>query len=345
LIEEPNTSEVPLSQPAPGRPDEMTEPIVRPVPVPPPLAVARAAVLPAVNLLPPRRGPLSFARRAGRSVAGLWRFHPSARALGETGIALLAVWLVAMSLYSIDQFREIRSDLRAQNDRLAERLDTAQSDLSQAERTLKEQQATIDDMQTTIDGLEGTLPPDVASLVAKAKKSIFTVLSGNALGTGFAYDTDVPAPYKTAILTNEHVINEATFPGGPVVFVTQGSRKLKATLSAWDDEHDVALLYVRDVFTPFVSAESQGHRPRVGDFVVAIGNPYGLSGSTTTGVISKFYQGFIQTDAAVNPGNSGGPLLNQYGDVVGIVSYTFSDAQNINFAVPIEDACKEILDC
>jgi S1-C subfamily serine protease len=329
----------------PARPDISPPPIqTRPVAFRP--GFARPGFLPAVDLLPKKAGPLRSIKGAARAgVRQLSRIRIRARWLVPTAMALLAAWLVVASLYTVDQFRSLRSDLRAQNDRLSQQIDKEQADLSQAQTTLKEQQAAIDELNTRIGNLQGELPPDVAALVVKAKASIFTVFAGDFLGTGFAYETDVPAPYKTGILTNEHVIDTATLPGGPSVYVTQGSKRLSAKLASWDTQHDVALLYVTDSFAPFVSAESQGHSPQVGDFVVAIGNPYGLSGSTTTGVISKFYKGFIQTDAAVNPGNSGGPLLNRYGEVVGIVSYTFSQAQNINFAIPISSACKEVLTC
>jgi S1-C subfamily serine protease len=328
--------------PTPSRPD--VEPATRPVAFRP--GLPGPGFLPAVDLLPRKRGPLRAVPRAARaSVDELAKIRLRARWLVPIAVALLAAWMVVASLYTVGQFRALRTDLRAQNDRLAQQVAKEQQDLAQAQTTLKEQQAAIDDLNTKIGNLQGELPPDVAALVVKAKASIFTVLAGQFLGTGFAYQTDVPAPYKTGILTNEHVIDSATFTGGPSVFVTQGSKRLSAKLAAWDTQRDVALLYVTDSFAPFVSAESQGHSPQVGDFVVAIGNPYGLSGSTTTGVISKFYKGFIQTDAAVNPGNSGGPLLNRYGEVVGIVSYTLTQAQNINFAIPISSACKEVLTC
>jgi serine protease Do len=84
---------------------------------------------------------------------------------------------------------------------------------------------------------------------------------------------------------------------------------------------------------------------RVGDPVVVIGTPYGLEASATTGVISRIERDAIQTDAAANPGNSGGPMLDREGRVIGVVSYRIRASQGVNFAVPIRDVCRRLIDC
>jgi serine protease Do len=146
-------------------------------------------------------------------------------------------------------------------------------------------------------------------------------------------------------VTNAHVVEPAIRDPSTTVFASHGSRRLRARLWSWDAEHDLALLFVKDFYTPLPWWDDRRHNPQVGDFVLAIGSPYGLETSSTTGVISKITKRFIQTDAAVNPGNSGGPLVNRYGEVVGVVSYTLSLSQNINFAVPIEATCQKVLEC
>jgi S1-C subfamily serine protease len=236
-------------------------------------------------------------------------------------------------------------DLRSQNDRLATALADARAEIAEVAKEVRDQGTELDGLTDRAIAIESRLPPDLPTLVRKANKSIFTVHVGNALGTGFAIQSDAPNGFETAIITNEHVIEAATLQGGPAVYITHGSRRLEARLWTWDSDHDLALLYVRQSFPTLDWASERGHDPRVGEFVVAIGSPYGLEGSTTTGVISKIYSDFIQTDAAVNPGNSGGPLLNRYGEVVGVVSYRLLEAENINLALPIEATCKRILQC
>ncbi len=156
-----------------------------------------------------------------------------------------------------------------------------------------------------------------------------------SLGSGFIID---PAGY---IVTNNHVID-----GAEKISVTlQDNTTLKATLVGKDDKADLALLKVETdkplKFVPFGDSDSG----RVGDVVLAIGNPFGLGGSVTAGIISARgrdirqgpYDDFIQTDAAINRGNSGGPLFNMNGQVIGINTAIYSPSGGsvgIGFSVP-----------
>ena len=152
------------------------------------------------------------------------------------------------------------------------------------------------------------------------------------------------------ILTNYHVIE-----GGRQIEVTLvNKRKYKATVSLTDKSHDLALLQIdAPNLTPAVLSSSQGLQ--VGQKVYAIGNPFGLNGTMTTGIISamrsirgpegNLIENAIQTDAAINPGNSGGPLLNSHGEVIGINSLIATNpneqveqSAGIGFAIPINTA-------
>jgi S1-C subfamily serine protease len=277
---------------------------------------------------PPEEGPAEHAPGRRRWVG--W---------GTVGLVIAVI--AGASAFAFILF----GDLRAQNDRLATALADARAEIADVARDVRDQGTELDGLTDRAIAIESRLPPDLPALVRKANKSIVTVHVGTELGTGFAIQSDAPNGFETAIITNEHVIEAATIQGGPAIFITHGSRRLEARLWTWDRDHDLALLYVRRSFPTLAWASRQGHDPRVGEFVVAIGSPYGLEGSTTTGVISKIYSDFIQTDAAVNPGNSGGPLLNRYGEVVGVVSYRLLEAENINLALPIEATCKRILQC
>lgn len=156
-----------------------------------------------------------------------------------------------------------------------------------------------------------------------------------SLGSGFVIDA------KGIIVTNHHVIDgadeiEVTFTDGTT---------LPATLVGADDKTDLAVLRVKPkkplVFVNLGDSEAS----RVGDWVMAIGNPFGLGGSVSAGIISALnrdihsgnYDDFIQTDAAINRGNSGGPLFNTYGEVIGVNSAIISpsgESVGIGFAVP-----------
>ncbi|HEY2889296.1 MAG TPA: trypsin-like peptidase domain-containing protein, partial [Dongiaceae bacterium] len=137
-----------------------------------------------------------------------------------------------------------------------------------------------------------------------------------SLGSGFIID---PAGY---IVTNNHVIEGAE----EITVRTQDNTEYKAKLIGHDPKTDLALLKI-DSPTPFPFVEwGDSDKARIGDWVVAIGNPFGLGGSVTAGIVSARqrdinsgpYDDFIQTDAAINRGNSGGPMFDMDGKVVGI---------------------------
>ncbi len=167
---------------------------------------------------------------------------------------------------------------------------------------------------------------------------------GTALGSGFIID---PAGY---IVTNNHVIDGAD----EITVTLHDGTSLKAKLIGHDDRSDVALLKVEsDKPLPSVPfADSDG--ARVGDWVLAIGNPFGLGGSVTAGIVSARgrdihqgpYDDFIQTDAAINRGNSGGPLFNMDGQVIGINTAIYSPSGGsigIGFSIP-SNMAKQVVD-
>ncbi|HEU5195434.1 MAG TPA: DegQ family serine endoprotease [Methylomirabilota bacterium] len=145
------------------------------------------------------------------------------------------------------------------------------------------------------------------------------------------------------ILTNNHVIENAQ----DINVRLSDSRKLPATLVGRDPKTDLAVLKV-DASGPLPTAElGDSERLRVGQWVIAIGNPFGLDRTVTAGIISATarnrvgvttYENFIQTDASINPGNSGGPLLNLDGKVIGINTAIVAAGQGIGFSIPINEA-------
>ena len=156
-----------------------------------------------------------------------------------------------------------------------------------------------------------------------------------SLGSGFIVD---PSGY---IVTNNHVIEGAD----EITIILQDDTNLQATLVGTDEKTDLAVLKVEtDEPLPSVSF-GDSDRMRVGDWVVAIGNPFGLGGTVTAGIISAQqrdinagpYDDFIQTDASINRGNSGGPMFNLDGEVIGINTAIFSPSGGsvgIGFAIP-----------
>lgn len=156
-------------------------------------------------------------------------------------------------------------------------------------------------------------------------------------GSGFIINKD------GYILTNNHVVEGAD----TITVILSDEREFKAKLIGADPQSDVALIQVNGTGNLPVLPLGNSDALEVGEWVIAIGNPFGLSSTVTAGVVSAIgrssvgineYENFIQTDAAINPGNSGGPLINIDGEVVGINSALFSRTggyMGIGFAIPI----------
>jgi serine protease Do len=153
-----------------------------------------------------------------------------------------------------------------------------------------------------------------------------------SLGSGFIISPD------GYILTNNHVVDMAK----DIKVALADGRVLEAKLIGKSRDIDIALIKVEATDLPAVSL-GDSDALEVGDWVVAIGNPFGLSHTVTAGIVSAKgrvigvgpYDNLIQTDAAINPGNSGGPLFNINGDVVGINTVIIATGQNLGFAIPI----------
>lgn len=156
-------------------------------------------------------------------------------------------------------------------------------------------------------------------------------------GSGFVISKD------GYILTNNHVVADAD----QITVTMSDNKKVEAKLIGSDPQSDVALIKINNGKNLPVIKMGDSNALEVGEWVIAIGNPFGLSQTVTVGVVSakgrsgvgiNEYENFIQTDAAINPGNSGGPLLNIRGEVVGINSALFSRTggyMGIGFAIPI----------
>ena len=157
----------------------------------------------------------------------------------------------------------------------------------------------------------------------------------NSLGSGFVIDA------SGIVITNNHVIADAN----EVTVILSDGQKLKAEIIGKDEKVDVAVLRVKPEKPLRAAKFGDSEKMRVGDWVVAVGNPFGLGGTVTAGIISARhrnidsgpYDNYFQTDAAINKGNSGGPLFNMAGEVIGVNTAILSPSGGsigIGFATP-----------
>ncbi len=207
------------------------------------------------------------------------------------------------------------------------------------------------------------LPADnesVASVAAEVLPSTVQISAAfggegqGATGSGFVFDTE------GHVITNSHVVAEADDTGGKIQVIDQDGNRLKATVVGRSTVYDIAVLRVPKATGMTPAAIGSSDQMRVGETVVAIGSPLGLSATVTSGIVSAVnrpvttgegendnsYINAVQTDAAINPGNSGGPLVNLQGQVVGVNSAIASLGSQlvsdqggnigVGFAIPIE---------
>lgn len=182
--------------------------------------------------------------------------------------------------------------------------------------------------------------PNFSDIVSKYGPAVVHIETAHGLGSGFIVSSD------GYILTNHHVVADAD----QVAVKLADGRKFPARVIGSDSSGDVAVLKIGGNGLPAVKIGNPANS-RVGDWVVAIGSPYGLDNTVTSGIISAKSRTlsddtsthFIQTDVPVNPGNSGGPLFNLNGEVIGINSMIYSRTggfQGLSFAIPIDEAMR-----
>ncbi|MEM3097044.1 MAG: trypsin-like peptidase domain-containing protein, partial [Nitrososphaerota archaeon] len=245
-------------------------------------------------------------------------------------ISIVSIVLVVAAIYEVAVFQ---SELAALKNSLSDLLS------SQATRTTSvTSTSTVTQVTTVILG--GGVPSSYGSLYESVKNSVVMIRvrssAGGGIGSGFVYDE------RGHIITNNHVVQGAD--SIKVVFLD--GEVYDASLKGSDVDSDIAVIKIdpRDrVLQPLRLGDS--HQLKIGDVVAAVGNPLGLEGTLTVGVVSQkdrilptgrgfSIPGVIQTDAAINPGNSGGPLLNMQGEVVGITTAIEPTGVGIGYAVP-----------
>ncbi len=195
--------------------------------------------------------------------------------------------------------------------------------------------------QTTTPLVQGSGDEPVVAVASALSPAVVQIETQEGLGSGVIYDS------SGLILTNQHVVGSATSVS---VNLSDGS-KLTGSVVGADSSSDIAVVKVDPQGKTLTAAKLATKDPAVGSVAVAIGSPFGLSGTVTAGVISavdrpvengdKVAVNMIQTDAPINPGNSGGALANRNGEVIGINAEIYSQSgenNGIGFAIPIATA-------
>lgn len=198
-------------------------------------------------------------------------------------------------------------------------------------------------------------PSDLQSVINRVRESTVTVLCADSQGSGWVLDLGSPqdnapeealrldAEYPYEVITNHHVI-ESCISSPESVEVLLGDTTYRAYLYSWDEERDLALIGIAESL-PALSVSEQ---PSPGWWAMAVGSPYGLEGSVTIGNVVNVVEQEVISTAALNSGNSGGPLVNAAGQVIGTNSAVLVGEdypQDWNIAVAIPEICKVLAEC
>lgn len=170
----------------------------------------------------------------------------------------------------------------------------------------------------------------------KVYEAVFVVYSGDALGSGFAIG-------QNCIVTNAHVIDDSQH----ILIESYDGTEYTAEILGLNEENDIAILVVESATFPYLNIADLSTM-KIGDDIYAIGSPKGMAYTLTKGSISAKErvignQSYLQIDAAINEGNSGGPLLNDSGQVLGMNTLKMFDSEGIGLAISISDICDYLL--
>jgi len=226
-----------------------------------------------------------------------------------------------------------------------------QIDPSVADEEVEALQGRIDELETVarelstdVELLESMIPdvrltvPEIADLVLR---SVVTVKTPSGLGTGFAIEDPSGDIF---IITNYHVVASVWASGGRTVTITQDGEEFEGRIANVSATNDLAAI---ESAARVPALETSNDQPIIGDGVVVIGSPYGLDGTVVTGIVSALRSDHVQFSAPVSPGNSGGPLIDGNGMVIGVVVSKVSsrDAEGLSFAIPMSVVCSVVVAC
>ncbi len=226
--------------------------------------------------------------------------------------------------------------LDSEQDRQQSEIDAMANQISTLQTSVTKLGVTATALNKRIGRQEQTVSAGLAPLASRTLKSVYSIETADGSGSGWAAWSEDGA---TFVITANHVVE-----GFRTVAVRRKSSKWQGIVTRTDAVNDLALIRVdREIGTPMWANANVQPTPNVGDTLVLVGSPYGLEGTVTTGIVSRVTYNEIQTDAAANPGNSGGPAVDRQGRVVGVL--LSGGGENLNFTVPIKRACITIRDC
>lgn len=245
------------------------------------------------------------------------------------------ILLIANSVFICILYEQLRSsynkievDITDLKEDTQSKFNELTDNIMQTKEDINSLNAELGSIDREFDLLKASAGEDFSGIIEDAVKSVVTIKTDVGQGTGFIITNNGYA------ITNAHVLS-----GGREIYaIAYDQTKLNTAFIGYNGNLDIALLKIEEDYPKVKFADSND--VQIGEKVIAIGNPLGLQFSVTEGIVSAVHrkgpnnvEAYIQTDAALNPGNSGGPLINKDGKVIGINNFKISDGENLGFAL------------
>ena len=248
-------------------------------------------------------------------------------ALGSFGVIVLIFMVISGIILNGIIVRQ-NMDYKNLNNKIINLQTDTQSKLNELTKNIINIKKTAEQSKEEIVLLKASAGEDFSGIIEKVIPSVVTIRTDVGQGTGFILDKN------GYVVTNAHVLE-----GGRIIqAITSDQKVFDAILIGYNLDFDIALLEIPGTYDYLELGNSEN--VEIGEKVIAVGNPLGLQFSVSEGIVSAVHRqgvnnvnAYIQTDAALNPGNSGGPLINKQGKVIGINNFKISGSENLGFAL------------
>jgi len=271
--------------------------------------------------------------------------------LGGAG-GIIVIFMIALSVFTYTSFVRQELNYNSLDKRLGDlRTETQKnvndisSSLLQTREELGSLSSDIGDINKEFSQLKASVGEDFSGIIEDSVKAVVTIRTDFGQGTGFIITND------GYIVTNAHVLaDQSGYLATGIHAINYGGNRIALEFVGYDGTLDIALLKAQGDYNSLNLENSDD--VQIGEKVIAIGNPLGLQFSVSQGIVSAVHRqgtnglnAYIQTDAALNPGNSGGPLINTNGEVIGINNFKIGSSESLGFALEsnyIEEAVNSI---
>lgn len=246
---------------------------------------------------------------------------------------ILIIFMITISVFTYMTFVRQELNYGLLNKKISDIQKSTQTQIDEMSSTLLVIRGSLEEKQQQIDLLKASAGEDFSGIIESSIPSVVIIRTDSGQGAGFIIDEE------GYIVTNAHVLaDESGYLATGIYAINYGGERIDLEFIGYDSELDIALLKAQGNYKSLELGDSNDIK--IGEKVIAIGNPYGLVFSVSEGIVSGIHRegpnklmAYTQIDAALNPGNSGGPLINKQGNVIGINNFKISGGENIGFAL------------